>query len=61
MDGAMLSEISQRQIPYEISLVEFKKQMSKGKETERKRERHKPRNRLLTMKNKVMVTREELG
>ena len=36
--------------------MELKKQMSKGK-----RERGKPRNRFLTVENKLMVTRGEVG
>ena len=46
--------------------MEFKKQnkRAKGKrerERERERERGKPRKRLLTIENKLMVTRGEVG
>ena len=35
--------------------------MSKDKERERERERGKPRNRLLTIENKLRATRGEVG
>ena len=43
-------------MPYDLTHVEFKKQMSKGK-----KKREKPRNRLLTIAKKLMLTRGEVG
>jgi len=51
-ESIMLSEIKERQIPYDFIHVEFKKQ---------NREKDKPRNRLLTIENKLMVVRGEVG
>ena len=61
MDGAreyILSEVSQRKTNtiWLPSYVAFKKQMSKGK-----KERDKPRNRLLTIEDKQMISRGEVG
>ena len=55
LQSMMLSEMSvrERQISYDFTRVKFKKQ---NKWTKGKRERDKPRNRLLTIENKVMVT-----
>ena len=50
--------VRERQIPWFHSNAEFKKQTKWAKG---KRERDKPRNRLLTTENKLMVTKREVG
>ena len=49
--------LSKRQIPYDFTHVEFKKQMSKRG----KKETCRPRNTLLTLEKKLMVTSGEMG
>ena len=41
--------------------MEFKKQNKQAKKKKRGRERDKPRNRVLTVENKLMITRGEVG
>ena len=62
MDGAREycakrnKSVRERQRPYHLTRVEFKKQNK-----QREKNRQKARNRLLTMENKLMVTRGEAG
>ena len=48
-----------RQIPYDFTHMWNLR--NKTKEQKKKRERGKPRNRLLTIENTLMVTRREVG
>ena len=58
LESIMPSEISQRQIPYDFThMWKLRNQTSKRK----KKKRDKPRIRLLTIENKLMVTRGEVG
>lgn len=63
MDGAReynASEISQRKtnIKWFQSFVEFKKQNKGTKKKKKEKERHKLRNRLLSIENKLMRIKE---
>ena len=47
-------------MPYDFTLMWNKKQSKRAKE-KRERVRMKPRNRLLTIENHLMVSREKVG
>ena len=51
--------VRQKQIPYDFTHMGNLR--NKTNEQRKKRERDKPRNRLLTLENKLMVTRGEIG
>ena len=58
LEGIMLGEISQRKrntIWFHICEIQETRQMKEGKK------RDNPRNRFLTIENKLIVTREEVG
>ena len=70
MDGARKynamsgKPVRDRQIPYAFThMWNLRKKTTeqREKERERERERDKPRNRLLTKRKKLMVTRKEVG
>ena len=63
LESIMLSEISQRKTKtiWFHSYVDFKKQNKWAKGKKRERERGKPRNGLLTIENKLMVIRGDVG
>ena len=56
--------VRERQIPYDFTdmwNLRNKTSEHKGKERETERDRGNPRNRLLTIENKLMVNRGEVG